>query len=51
MILVDNGMTGKELELDNTGTEIWIRKLTVELKDSLVNLVLVRGGKGRQKCS
>ena len=38
-------MTGKGPGWHNTGTAKWMRKLTVEPEDSLVNLVLVRGEK------
>ena len=29
---------------DNIGTEMWVQKLTVELEDNLVNLLLVGEG-------
>lgn len=41
-------MTGKGLGLDNIESEIWIRKLPIDLEDSLVNSVFV-GGEGKEE--
>lgn len=42
---IDNGdvIKGERPGWDNLGTETLMRKLTVELEDSLVNLAFVRG--------